>query len=121
MTYTSLIDDIEIVQGDSSSIWFLGHPDNRLLDGGDWSAQYIIAESFGGVELLRRTLPVNSGTGEGDKYIAGTKFIFQILPSESAQMLYTTKYYITVEITNTSIQYNGEVARFKAKVLQGSN
>ena len=117
MSYQSLIGDIELIQGDSSPIWFLGLPDNRQLDDGEWSAQYIIAENFGAPSIIQRSLPVNSGLGEGDKYAPGTKFIFQILPSESVILTAGLKYTITVEISNPSLSYNGEIARFKAKIL----
>lgn len=121
MAYESLIDDIELVQGDSSAIWFVGLQDSRQVDDGNWTAQLIISEDFGKNNIITRTLPVNSGTGEGDKYTAGTKFVFQILPSESSQLNSGVKYAVTIEVTNSSIQYNGEIARFKCKILQGSN
>jgi hypothetical protein len=121
MAYSSLIQDREIVQGDSSPIWFVGLQDSRLVNDGNWSAIMIISEDFGKNNIITRDLPINSGTGEGDNYSVGTKFIFQILPNESAQLDAGKKYSVTVEVTNTLINYNGEIARFKAKVLQGSN
>jgi hypothetical protein len=121
MAYESLIQDREIVQGDSSPIWFVGLQDSRLINDGVWSALMIISEDFGKNNIITRPLPLNSGTGEGDGYQTGTKFIFQILPTESAQLEAGKKYSVTVEVTNTDINYNGEIARFKTKVLQGSN
>jgi hypothetical protein len=121
MAYTSLISDIEIVQGDSSPIWFVGLQDSRLIDGGDWTALMLISEDFGKNNVITRALPANTGYGEGDNFPVGTKFLFQILPTESAQLDAGKKYAVTVEVSNGAISYNGEIARFKAKVLQGSN
>jgi len=120
MEYKSLISDMELIQGDSSAIWFIGHPDNRPLDDGFWDAEVIIAEDFGQTPIIRRTLPVNSGVGEGDKYTPGIKFVFQIFPEESIQLQANKKFAVTIEIKNESIFYNGEIARFKVKILQNS-
>lgn len=120
MAYESLIEDIEIVQGDSSAIWFIGLPDGRSLDDGNWTARYVIAPKHGALPVIDRALPLNSGAGEYDTYTVGTKFVFQILPDESALLTGGTKYAVAVEITNTSINYNGEIARFNAAVLTGN-
>ena len=122
MAYESLIEDFDLIQGDSSPIWFFGLPDGSSLNDGNWNAQCKIMEDYGKPPLVGgpRTLSLNSGTGLGDEYPIGSKFVFQILPSESAQLLPNTKYAIVVEIWNESLNYMCEVARFKCKVLQGS-
>jgi hypothetical protein len=119
MTYESLIEDFEMVQGDSSPIWFMGLPDGRYLNDGNWSGRYVIALKHGDTPIIDRPLPFNSGTGEQDSYEAGTKFVFQILPSES-ELLTGKKYIVAVEISNDSINYRGEIARFELKVLTGN-
>ena len=120
MDYESLIEDRDLVQGDSTPIWFFGLPDGSQLDDGNWNARYIVSDKFGGTQLLNNDLSLNSGTGLGDSYPTGTKFIFQIFPADSAQLTGNVKYDCTVEIWNASINYNGEVARFKLNVLHGS-
>lgn len=119
-TYKSLIGDFEIVQGDSSAIWFIGLPDNRLLDDGNWKATLILADDFGVNRHVARSLPLNSGSGEGDRYSPNTRFVFQLLPSET-KPLQPQKYAVTIEVTNDSLNFNNEIARFKIKVLKGSN
>jgi len=116
MAYESVIEDTEIVQGDSTKIWFFGLPDNSVL-GADWTAKYSIIPENGGVALVTRDLPKNSGTGFGDKYTAGTKFVFQIYPSESSILTAGEKYKVGVEIKNDTIPYRSEIAQFKVKIL----
>lgn len=111
----SLIEDTEIVQGDSSDIYFLGAKDNRSLSTG-WTANYSILADFGKSAIVSRALSLNSGTGEGDKYPAGTKYIFQILPTESALLVPGEKYIVTVELANPSIPFKREIVQFKVKV-----
>lgn len=113
--YVSLIEDNELIQGDSSDIYFLGVKDNRSLEEG-WTAKYTIIEDFGKPPVVMRTLPLNSGTGEGDNYPVGTKFIFQITPTESASLTPGKKYIVSVQITNSSIPYNAEVAQYRIKI-----
>jgi hypothetical protein len=120
VAYESLIEDIDIVQGDSSAIWFIGLPDGRQLDGGDWTGRYVIAEQHGATPVIDNVLALNSGIGEGDSYAIGTKFVFQILPADSVLLTGGVKYVVAVEITNSTINYNGEIARFKANVLVGN-
>lgn len=120
MAFESLIEDIDLVQGDSSPIWFFGLPDSSALDGGAWSGRFTISTKFGDVPIVDTVLPFNSGTGQGDSYLAGTKFVFQIIPAESSLLYGNTTYDCAVELTNTSINFNNEVARFKIKCLTGN-
>jgi hypothetical protein len=120
MAYESLIENLELVQGDSSPIWFFGLPDNSDLDDGNWSARYVVSNKFGGTVFLDKPLLLNSGTGTGDTYAQGTKFIFQILPTDSATLIGGSKYKCTVEITNPAINFNNEIARFELSMLAGS-
>ena len=120
MPYESLIEDIDLVQGDSSAIWFFGLPDSSQLDDGNWSARYAVSTKFGAVPIIDNALPLNSGSGLGDDYVAGTKFVFQIIPADSALLDGGKKYDCTVEISNDSINFKNEIARFKINVLTGS-
>jgi len=119
MSYESLIEDFDLVQGDSSPIWFMGNTDGSQLDDGNWSARYVVTTKFGEAPIIDSVLSLNSGVGLGDTYTAGTKFVFQILPADSATLTGGVKYDCAVEITNTTINYNAEIARFKLKVLTG--
>ena len=120
MAYESLIEDIDIVEGDSSDIWFIGMPDGRQLDDGLWVARYVIAQNNGSTPIVERNLSVNNGTVEGDTYTAGTRFVFHILPSESALLTGNKKYVVAVELSNDSINFKRELARFTANVLVGN-
>lgn len=116
MAYESKIEDLELIQGASSDIYFFGNKDGSQLDDGNWEANYTILTAFGTSPIVSRVLPLNSGTGTGDTYTAGTKFIFQITPDECALLTANEKYIVTVEIKNPIIPYNGEIAQFKLKI-----
>lgn len=118
MAYESKIEDLELIKGDSSDIWFFGLPDNSVL-GVNWTAKYAIVSDFGTASIVERTLDKNSGTGAGDTYTAGTKFVFQISPTESALLTAGEKYIVAVEIKNDTIPYRGEIAQFKIKIKPG--
>jgi len=120
MPYESLIEDIDLVQGDSSPIWFIGMPDGRQLDDGTWSARYVVAPAHGATPVVDIALGLNDGTGELDTYTVGTKFVFQIIPDDSALLDGNRKYIVAVEISNTSINFRKEIARFRANVLVGN-
>lgn len=112
----SLIEDTELIQGDSSDIFFFGLPDSSDLTGGDWVAQYTILTEYGATPSISRNLLLNDGNGEGDSYAPGSKFVFQIIPDESATLTVGVKYIVNVEIKNDTIPYKGEVAQYKMKI-----
>lgn len=116
MAYESKIEDTEIIQGDSSPIYFFGHEENIQLDDGNWVATYTVLTDYGTSPIIERILPLNSGTGTGDTYPVGTRFVFQITPDESALLDAGVKYLVTVEIKNDLIPYKGEIAQYKMKV-----
>ena len=120
MAYESLIENIDLVQGDSSAIWFFGLPDGRSLDDGNWTGRYVIAPTHGATPIVDEVLSLNSGIGEGDTYTPGTRFVFQILPAHSALLTGNTKYIVAVELSNNSLNYRGEIARFTVNVLVGN-
>ena len=105
--YESLISDMEIIQGDSSDIFTFGESTGAVLDA-NWTASFSILSDYGTSPIVNRTLPKDAGL---------TNFIFQIYPSESAILTPNTKYIVGVQIINTSLNYNAEVAQFKLKVL----
>jgi len=117
MAYESKIEDLEIIQGDSSDIFFLGNSDGSQLDNGDWSAKYTILSDFESSPIVSRDLPLNSGNGTGDTYTTGTKFVFQITPDECSVLTAKQKYIVCIEVRNDTIPYKGEIAQFKLKVL----
>ena len=116
MAYESKIQDTEIIQGDSSPIYFFGHEDDIQLNDGNWVAKYTILTDFGTSPIISRDLPLNSGTGTGDTFTAGTRFVFQITPDESAILTAGEKYIVSVEISNSTIPYKSEIAQYKLKV-----
>ncbi len=117
MAYKSLMKDDELIRGDSSNInmFSTDMADDLSLD---WTAIYTIAEELEDDDpIVRRALPLNDGT---DGEIAGSAFVHQILPSESVLLTAGQKYWVTVQITNNSINYNQEVAQYRLKIkLQG--
>lgn len=119
--YKSLINDFEIVSGDSSETYFIGSKDAEIMKSYSWTARLIISHAFGDGVITQRELVLNDGNMIGDKYEVGTKFVVQILPQESILLEGGKKYVGTVELTCSEINYNKEVARFKIKVLNNSN
>ena len=111
--YKSLMKDDELIRGDSSDInmFSTDMADDLSVD---WEASYTIATSLeNDTPIISRALPLNDGT---DGEPANKYFVFQILPSESVQLEAGTKYYVTVQIKNDSINYNAEVAQYKLKI-----
>lgn len=107
MAYTSLIEDSDIVQGDSSEIFTFSESTGAILDS-NWSASFSVIENYGTSPVITRALPKSTDL---------KSFIFQILPSESTQLTAGIKYLVGVQISNSAISYNAEIAQFKLKVL----
>ena len=110
----SLIEDFDLIQGDTSKVWFFKHPDTIVM-GADWTCKYTISDKMGENVIIIRDIPKNTG-GEITVYPNGTRFVFQILESESSQLEVGKKYEVAVQITNHNIEYNVEVAQFKIKI-----
>ncbi len=110
----SLIQDFSLIQGDTSKVFFFRHPETIAMDA-EWVCKYTISTKMGETPLIERTLPKNTG-GEITVYPTDTRFVFQILESESSQLTVGQKYEVAVQITNVSIEYNAEVAQFKLKI-----
>jgi len=107
MAYTSLIEDTEIIQGDSSEIFTFSESTSAILDA-TWSASFSIIENYGTSPIITRPLPKSEDL---------KSFVFQILPAESTQLTAGLKYLVGIQVSNSSINYNAEVAQFKLKVL----
>ena len=112
MAYESLIEDSDIIQGDSSDVFMFSIDDTALPV--EFEASFTVLTAFGTSPLIERVLPKNDGT-EGS--IPGSQFVFQLLPAETAILTPGQKYIVSVEIRNPSINYNQEVAQFKLKIL----
>jgi hypothetical protein len=113
-SYKSLIDDGELIQGDSSDITLFFTDMDTDLSSGNWEAKYTIRSGFDEPAIIERDLPLNTEPIQ-DIPVNGC-FVHQILSSESEQLASGVKYIVTVQIKNTSTGYSGEVAQFKLKI-----
>ena len=104
----SLIESMELIQGDSSTIYKFGESSGKELDV-NWEASFVIIESDPNTPIISRTL---------SKDADNKNFIFQILPTDSEILEVGKKYQVAIEIKNTSLNFNVEVAQFKLKILQ---
>ena len=105
--------DDELIRGDSSDINMFSTDMASDLSV-DWSATYTIAVALeDNAPIVSRALPLNDGT---DGEVANSAFVHQILPSESILLTAGEKYYVTIQISNPTIDYNSEVAQYKLKI-----
>lgn len=104
----SLIDNMELIQGDSSTIFKFGESTGKVLDD-NWTASFAIIEADPNTPIISRTL------SKDDEKL---NFIFQILPTDSEILEVGKKYQVAIEIKNESLNFNVEVAQFKLKILQ---
>ena len=103
----SLIDNMDLIQGDSSTIFKFGESTGKVLDD-NWSASFAIIETDPNTPIISRTL------SKDDEKL---NFIFQILPTDSEILEVGKKYQVAIEIKNESLNFNVEVAQFKLKIL----
>ena len=103
----SLIESMELIQGDSSTIYKFGESTKRVLDD-DWEASFVIVETDPNTPIISRTL---------SKDAEKLNFIFQILPTDSEILEVGKKYQVAIEIKNETLNFNAEVAQFKLKIL----
>lgn len=103
----SLIDNMELIQGDSSTIFKFGESTGKVLDD-NWEASFVIVETDVNTPIISRTL-----SKDNEKL----NFIFQILPTDSEILEVGKKYQVAVEIKNETLNFNVEVAQFKLKIL----
>ena len=116
--YESLVEDFELVVGDSSDIWMFTSPSVGAFDP-NWEAHMAIVEEMEDVSpIVIRQLPLNQellntdGTikEEGNKY-----FVCQITPEESSRLVSETKYFFVVQIKNDTLGYKQELVQCKIK------
>jgi hypothetical protein len=103
----SLIDNMDLIQGDSSTIFKFGESTGKVLDD-NWEASFVIVETDVNTPIISRTL-----SKDNEKL----NFIFQILPTDSEILEVGKKYQVAVEIKNETLNFNVEVAQFKLKIL----
>ena len=103
----SLIDNMDLIQGDSSTIFKFGESTGKVLDD-NWEASFVIVETDVNTPIISRTL-----SKDNEKL----NFIFQILPTDSEILEVGKKYQVAVEIKNETLNFNFEVAQFKLKIL----
>lgn len=112
MAYESLIDNTEIIQGDSSDIYLFTLDGTMLAD--EFTSKFTVRENWDTPVVITRVLSKNDGS-EG--YVAGSHFVFQLTPAETATLAVGTKYIVSIQVTNESLTYNAEIAQFKLKIL----
>ena len=118
--YNTLINDGELIQGDSSDITLFFTDMAVDLSGGNWEARYTIRESFEVAPVVERPLPLNTEVIQ-DIPVNGC-FVHQVLSSESALLTPSKKYIVSIQIKNDTTGYSGEIAQFKLKIKpQGVN
>lgn len=103
----SLIDNMDLIQGDSSTIFKFGESTGKVLDD-NWEASFVIVETDPNTPVISRTL---------SKDDTKNNFIFQILPTDSEKLEVGKKYQVAIEIKNDLLNFNVEVAQFKLKIL----
>jgi len=120
MIYKSLLQDFELIVGDSSEVFTIESPDVLSFDS-TWTCYMGITEELEGTPLLVRSVPMNAELLAPDGVTilepANKYFVVQIHPEESALLQYDVKYWFVVQIANDTIGYKQEViqCRLKAK------
>jgi hypothetical protein len=126
MRYESLLDDFELVVGDSSEVYMLQSPNvpsfsGTTADPSSWECHMAITEDLeDDSPLLVRPVPLNEELLNEDgtvKEEGGKYFVVQITPEESALMTYDIKYWFVVQVKNDELGYKQELiqCRLKAK------
>lgn len=103
----SLIENMDLIQGDSSTIFKFGESTGKVLNDA-WVASFAIIEADVNAPIISRTL---------SKDQEKLNFIFQILPTDSENLEVGKKYQVAIEIKNEDLNFNVEVAQFKLKIL----
>jgi len=126
MIYKSLLDDFELVVGDSSDVYMLLSPNVNSFAGtptnvSDWECHMAITEDLEDISpLLVRPVPYNEELKDTDGTIIepkGKYFVVQITPGESNLLEYGIKYWFVVQVQNKKLGYRQELiqCRLKAK------
>ena len=127
--YKSLLEDFELVVGDSSEVYMLESGDVNTFapevttppTEPKWKCHMAITEDLEDTSpLLVRPVPLNAELLNVDGTIKepyGKYFVVQISPEESALLTYGTKYWFVVQVKNDELGYKQELiqCRLKAK------
>lgn len=98
----SLIESIELVEGDSSNVYTFGSDDFPDISSVNWDSSLVIREkSITGAVVLTRALLKNQ---------ANTRFVFQLTPTET-DTLNSGRYYLSISVFNLSIDFRREVVQ----------
>ena len=108
----TLVEEFTIIQGDSSIVYTFSSTDFPTFDV-DWIATMAIVDTLGGNTVVSRTVPKNDGT---DGSTPESKFILQILPTESALLTVNSKYFLVMEVSNAPLNFKNELVQTKFKV-----
>jgi len=116
--YESLIEDFELIVGDSSDVWMFTSLDVDTFDD-DWKAYVAIVEDLdGATPVVLRPLPLNQELLNPDGTIkekANKYFICQISPEESSRLQPDIKYFFIVQISNDTLGYKQELVQCRLK------
>jgi hypothetical protein len=126
MVYESLLEDFELVVGDSSEVFMLQSPnvDSFTPANGDptaWKCHMGITEELEDTSpILVRPVPLNEELLDEDGTViepAGKYFVAQITPEESMLLEPGIKYWFVVQVKNDELGYKQELiqCRLKAK------
>ena len=118
MIYESLLEDFEIVVGDSSEIYMVEAPEVGEFSS-DWEAHVAVTTDLEEQPILLRPVPKNLELQEDGEIIepADKYFVVQLSPTETSILESDTKYWFVVQVKNDVIGYKQELiqCRMKAK------
>ena len=127
MVYESLLEDFELVVGDSSEVYMLQSPNVETFNNEDpllpssWECHMGITEELEDTSpILVRPVPLNEELLDEDGTViepAGKYFVVQITPEESMLLEPGIKYWFVVQVKNDELGYKQELiqCRLKAK------
>jgi hypothetical protein len=110
-----LVEEFTLIQGDSSDVSVFSSTDFDTFDN-NWSATMAIVDTLGGTTIISRAVPKNDGT---DGNPVNSRFILQILPSESDLLTPGNKYFLVMEVKNDVLNFKNEIVQTKFKVTAG--
>lgn len=126
MVYESLLEDFELVVGDSSEVYMLLSPNVPSFGGSiteptKWECHMAITTDLEDTSpVLVRPVPLNLELKDDDGIVveeAGKYFVVQITPEESTLLEAGIKYWFVVQVKNDELGYKQELiqCRMRAK------
>ena len=110
--YESLLEDFELVVGDSSEVFMLLSPSVTQFDT-DWSCHMGITEELEDISpIIVRPAPLNEELVDAEGVVtepAGKYFVIQITPEESSLLEHGVKYWFVVQVKNDTLGYKQEL------------